>query len=132
MRYLFGTRFPDGKSRGRNGDHRTHALGLGIVFSVPEQAADIFGNFLRPDIEPNQAIPLVTQVTAVEIEVTGEEGRSAHSVQERDDRLIGYSCISMVIPDLADGDPPAQQQSALGVGNVFVEDSHAEAASSTA
>jgi hypothetical protein len=69
---------------------------------MPQEPADILGRRLFFNIKVNQAIPLMAQVTIVEIVIEREKSRSVQLVQERDYVIVFHALPAEVPANLAD------------------------------
>jgi hypothetical protein len=122
----FDARLPVVHSGVMDADNFTHALCLRSKGRVAQKSADKLSSFVKVDIEKHQAISPVAQIILVKIVIADEEGRSAQSMQERNNlTAIFHPRSSDISTNTSRMDLPRSEQLALRGDDVLVKDIHA-------
>jgi hypothetical protein len=109
-----------------NADNTTHALCLRAKRSVPQKATGKLSSLVKRDVKKHQVVSPVAQVSLVKIVIAGEKGRSAQSMQERNNlTAIFHPGSPEISTNLSRMNLPRSEQLALRSDDVLVKDIHA-------
>jgi len=88
---------------------------------MSKKPADILGDQIFLDIEMDQTIPIVAQLTIIKVAVESEERWFVQLMQKRDYLVVFHSASPNVAADLLKREAPAPQQNPLTLGDVLVQ-----------
>src|SRR6266851_3997466 len=115
---------PDGEPCWRDPDHFAHSLGLGVELAMAKHTPSKLSHLQGWNIEPDQTVFLVAEVTPVKTEVAGEEGWMPQTVQKRNDLFVLHALSSQVVANVANGDTPLAQEHTLTRKDILIQDVH--------
>jgi hypothetical protein len=115
----------------RDPNDPAHPLCLGVEARVPHQAPNEGRDFILSDTGYNDAITRMPQVRIIETCVTRAERGVALSTQQNDNLFVLQALATNVEANLFCAQPPCQEQQALSIQDVLVQDDHVCARSKT-
>lgn len=111
-------------------NYKAHPLRFGVESWMPQNAPDVVSNQIVTHIEENHAIPFVYQPPFEKICIESEKSGSFKSVQQRNNLVVSHSIAPGASADLVHANAPFLQEGTLFVGNILVDDIHADCFSS--
>jgi hypothetical protein len=103
---------------------QAHALGFRVERRVAQKPPNEVGNQFVDDVEENQAIIVVAQITSVEIAVLRKEGWPIQLMQQRNQCVIHHPHSPDIKTDMANSYSPTAQSVTLIDRNILIEDIH--------
>ena len=99
----------------------------GVPQKEPDEKCGLFGLHVKP----YQGVSRVRKLAVKEISIPGQERRILQPEQQRQDVIIADSLVAKVSRDGSEANVPLPQQIGLVARDIFVQDVHATAATSS-
>jgi len=122
--FSFSVQLPSPDPHRGNPDNFAHALCGCVKLRMSQQAAHENRDLVLSHIQMDQTVFRVTQGTPIEVGVEGEKRDALELKKKRNDLFVFQSLAANIESDLTNRSPPTQEQLALALKDVFIQDVH--------
>jgi hypothetical protein len=122
---LFGAGPPDRQPGWHDANDRAHSSDAGLKRRMTKKTPNKMGHLVLADGKYDQTVSRMAKAPVGEAQIARKECGMGDCQEKRENVLIADAFARQLHADLATGNPPASQQLALTLQDVFIQDIHA-------